>query len=155
MTQGDSLERRERKSAPRPTEDTPPMQITITGRHVELQDDLRQYATEKIERLKKYSPNIIKVRAVLGRNRGAYHAEVILRAEHHRFFGEEMLSDPRASIDSALDKVERQLRRFKEKVQRKHKHELEPPPVFEPVIDEEGEFEYEEFEPEDEGPRVG
>lgn len=128
------------------------MQITFTGRHVELEDDLRQYATEKIERLKRYSPNIIKVRAVLGRNRGAYHAEVILRAEHHRFFGEEMLSDPRASIDSALDKVERQLRRFKEKVQRKHKHELEPPPVIEPVFDEEGEFEYEEFEPEEEVP---
>ena len=128
------------------------MQITITGRHVELQDDLRDYATEKIKGLKKYSPNIIKVRAVLGRDRDAYHAEVILRADHHRFFGEEKVSDPRASIDSAVDKVERQLRRFKKKVQRKHKHELEPPPVIEPVIDDEGEFEYEEFEPEEEPP---
>ena len=126
------------------------MQITITDRNIELEDDLREYATEKVNRLKKYSPNIVKVRAVLGHVRGAYHTELILRADHHRFFGEARLPDARASIDSAADKVERQLRRFREKVQRKHKHELEPPPVItEPIVDDEGEFEYEEFEPEE------
>ena len=125
------------------------MQITITGRHVDLDDSLRDYALEKIKRLKKYSSSIVKVRAVLGQNREDYHTEVILRAHHHRFFGEEKLPDARASIDSAIDKLERQLRRFKDKVQRKHKHELEPTAPIEPVIDEEGEFEYEEFEPEE------
>jgi putative sigma-54 modulation protein len=128
------------------------MQITITGRHVDLDDDLRDYALEKIKRLKKYSANIIKVRAVLGQNREQYHTEVILRADHHRFFGEEKLPDPRSSIDSALDKIERQLERFKKKVQRKHKHELEPNAPIEPVIDDEGEFEYEPVEPEEERP---
>ena len=120
------------------------MQITMTGRNMDLQDDLRQYTTQKIETLKKYSANIIKARVVLGHNRGAYHTELILRADHHRFFGEDKLPDARASLDSAVDKVERQLQRFKKKVQRKHKHELEPSRApFEPVIDEEGEFEYE------------
>jgi putative sigma-54 modulation protein len=126
------------------------MQITLTGRNIDIQDDLREYATSKLERLKKYSANIIKIRVVLGHAASnQYHAEVVLRADHHRFFGEEHLPDPRASIDSAVEKVESQLRRFKEKVQRKHKHELEPPPArIEPVIDEEGEFEYEEPEAE-------
>jgi putative sigma-54 modulation protein len=125
-------------------EDVPPMQITITSRNMDLQDDLRLYATQRIQTLKKYSANIIKARAVLGHNRGAYHTELILRADHHRFFGEVKLPDARASVDSAVEKVERQLQRFKDKVQRKHKHELEPgrPPI-EPVIDDEGEFEYE------------
>jgi len=122
------------------------MHITITGRKVELEDNLREYATEKIKSLKKYSPNIIKVRAVLGQVRANYHTELILRADHHRFFGEEELPDARASIDGAIDKLERQLRRFKKKVQRKHKHELEPAEPIEPVIDEEGEFEYDEYE---------
>lgn len=130
------------------------MQITITGRHVDLDEDLRDYALEKIKRLKKYSTNIIKVRAVLGQNREQYHTEVILRADHHRFFGEEKLPDARSSIDSAVDKIERQLERFKKKVQRKHKHELElePSAAIEPVIDDEGEFEYEASEPEEERP---
>ncbi len=128
------------------------MQITMTGRHVDLDDDLREYATEKLKRLKKYCSNIITVRAVLGQNRQTYHAELILRADHHRFFGEAELPDARASIDVAVDKIERQLRRFKKKVQRKHKHELEPPASIEPVIDEEGEFEYEPLEPDEEPP---
>lgn len=127
------------------------MQITITGRKLELEDDLREYVTEKIRCLKKYSPNIIKVHIVLGHGRGNYHTELILRADHHRFFGEDKLPDARASIDSAIEKVERQLQRFREKVQRKHKHELEPAPApVEPVVDDEGEFEYEEFEPSNE-----
>ena len=130
------------------------MQITMTGRHVDLDSDLREYATEKLKRLKKYSNNIITVRAVLGQNRETYHAELILRADHHRFFGEAQLPDARASIDVAIDKIERQLRRFKKKIQRKHKHELEPARApIEPIIDEEGEFEYEPFEP-DEAPPV-
>lgn len=129
------------------------MHITITGRNVELQDDLRDYATEKIQGLSKYSSNIIKAHAVLGRDRGSYHTELILSADHHRFFAEDSLPDARASIDSAVEKVERQLHRFKEKIQRKHKHELTPMAPIEPVIDEEGEFEYEELEPEEE--RVG
>jgi len=127
------------------------MKITMTGRHVDLDEDLRQYATEKLTRLKKYSNNIITVRAVLGQNRETYHAELILHADHHRFFGEAELPDAWASIDLAVEKVERQLSRFKKKIQRKHKHELEPPrgPI-EPVIDEEGEFEYEPLEPDEE-----
>jgi len=129
------------------------MQITMTGRNVELEDDLREYATDRINRLKKYSPNIIKVRAVLGHVRGAYLTELILRADHHRFFGEAKLPGARASIDSAVEKVERQLRRFREKVQRKHKHELEHAPVItEPIVDDEGEFEFEESEPEEKLP---
>jgi len=128
------------------------MQITMTGRHVDLAEDLRDYATERLSRLKKYSNNIIKVRAVLGQNRETYHAELILRADHHRFFGEAKLPDPRASIDVAVDKIERQLSRFKKKIQRKHKHELEPAASIEPVIDEEGEFEYEPLEPDEEPP---
>ena len=127
------------------------MQITIRGRNVDLGEDLRAYTAERIKRLKKYSPNIIKVRVILGQVRKNYHMELILRADHHRFFGEEMLPDARASIDGAVDKVEVQLRRFKEKVQRKHKHELEPAPRIEPVVDEEGEFEYAEYDLDEEG----
>jgi putative sigma-54 modulation protein len=102
------------------------MKITITGHHFNLDDDLRAYATERIERLSKHSMNIIDAHAVVGHVRAAYHTELILRADHQRFFGEDTLPDARASIDSAVEKVERQIQRFKEKVQRKHKHELEP-----------------------------
>jgi putative sigma-54 modulation protein len=134
------------------------MKITITGHHFELDDDLRAYATERIERLAKHSANIVDAHTVIGRVRGAYHTEVILRADHHRFFGESNLPDARASIDTAIEKVERQLQRFKEKVQRKHKHELEPsashaaPLTAEEYEGEDFEFEYEELEAEEEPP---
>jgi putative sigma-54 modulation protein len=134
-------------------EDGPAMKITVTGHHVEMDDSLRAYATERIEKLGKYSANVVDARAVIEHARGAYRAEVILRADHHRFFGECSLPDARASIDSAVDKVEHQLQRFKEKVQRKHKHEIGPSGALAvPLADEEYEgedfeFEYEELEP--------
>ncbi|MBN1917580.1 MAG: ribosome-associated translation inhibitor RaiA [Verrucomicrobia bacterium] len=102
------------------------MKTTITGHHFDLDDDLRAYATERIERLQKFTMNIVDAHLVVDHVRAAYKAEVIVRADHQRFFGEDSLPDARASVDSAIAKVERQLQRFKEKVQRKHKHELDP-----------------------------
>ena len=139
-------------------EDGPSMNITITGHHFHLDDDLRAYATERIERVTKYSSNVIDAHVIIGRIRGAHHSEVILRADHHRFFGECSVPDARASVDAAVDKVERQLQRFKEKVQRKHKHELEPsvsrtaPLAAEDYEGEDFEFEYDELEAEEEPP---
>ena len=103
-----------------------PMKITITGHQFSLDDTLRGYATEKIEKLTKYSTNVVDAHVVMSHTRGAYRTEVIVRADHQRFFGEDSLPDARASIDSAIMKVEHQIQRFKERVQRKHKHELEP-----------------------------
>lgn len=102
------------------------MNITITGHHFDLDDDLRAYAADKIRRLKKYSTNIIDAHMVTSHARAAYHTELIVLADHQRFFGEDSLPDIRASMDSAVTKVEHQIQRFKDKVQRKHKHELEP-----------------------------
>jgi putative sigma-54 modulation protein len=107
------------------------MKITITGHHFDLDDSLRAYATEKIEKLQKFTMNIVDAHVVVDHVRAAYQTEVIVRADHQRFFGEDTLPDARASIDSAVEKVERQIQRFKEKVQRKHKHELEPSAQFE------------------------
>jgi len=90
------------------------MKITITGHHFDLDDALRAYATEKLGKLTKFSTNIVDAHAVVSHTRGAYHTEVILRADHQRFFGEDSLPDARASVDSAVEKVERQIQRFKE-----------------------------------------
>ena len=105
------------------------MQITVTGRHTELADDVKTYVIKKVERLEKYSSRIIEGRVVVDQNRAQYRVEVIVLADHLRYYGESKGSDLRASVDEALAKLHRQMRSHKEKIKRKHKRTREPPPA--------------------------
>jgi putative sigma-54 modulation protein len=99
------------------------MLFTISGRHLEITDAIRSYAEDKSSKLPRYYNSITSVEFVLEGNEGGNQAvEVIARGEHSNVFvASETGSDIYACIDIALHKLERQLRRKKEK-QRNNKH---------------------------------
>ena len=99
------------------------MQITVTGRHVEITDDVRAYAEDKTSRLSKYYNRIHEIDVVLDHESDQFKVEVIVRAGHkHTFVATETGPDTFALIDLIVDKLERQLTKHKEK-NRNHKHE--------------------------------
>jgi putative sigma-54 modulation protein len=92
------------------------MQITTTFRHMEPSEALKSYAEEKLERVKKYIDEPIAVQVFLTVEKIRHMAEVTITAKGITIKAAEESNDMYASIDSVSDKIERQLRRFKERI---------------------------------------
>ena len=99
------------------------MLFTMTGKHIEITDGLRAHAQEKADKLPRYYNSINHIEVVIkGNDGGKPSVEIIVHAEHsHDFVVKECGEDTYACIDVAMHKLERQLRRKKEK-QRNNKH---------------------------------
>jgi len=96
------------------------MQLSITGKNLEITESLREYVEKKISRLDRYLPNIIDARVELSveNTRAAKDrqiAQVTLRTKQAILRAEEASADMFASIDTVLEKLQRQVNRFKGK----------------------------------------
>jgi putative sigma-54 modulation protein len=98
------------------------MLITMTGKHIEITDAIRAHAEEKAEKLPRYYDSISQIEIVLEGNEGGQQSvEVIVHAEHNDLLiAKETGMDTYTCIDVAIHKMERQLKKAKEK-QRGHK----------------------------------
>lgn len=97
------------------------MQIAVTFRHMETSEPVRAYVEEKLSRVKKYIEEPIDAQAVLSVEKKIRHsAEVTIVAKGITIKGSEQTNDMYAAIDSVVDKIERQLKRYKEKI-KQHK----------------------------------
>lgn len=93
------------------------MQVAVTFRHMEVSDPIRDYAEEKVARVKKYIDEPIDAQVVLSVARKIRHkAEVTLVAKGITIKGSEETGDMYAAIDAVVDKIERQLKRYREKL---------------------------------------
>ena len=99
------------------------MLFTISGKHIEITDAIKAHAQEKTEKLPRYYNSINRIEVIIdGADGGSPSVEVIARAEHSNIFiAKESGEDTYASIDLAVHKIERQLKRKKER-QRNNKH---------------------------------
>jgi putative sigma-54 modulation protein len=96
------------------------MQVTITAKNLELGDSLRDYVESKSQRLDRFLTDIDEARIELDNQstRSPEHsqvAQITLYSKGTVLRTEERSADMRSSIDIALDKMVRQLRRFKGK----------------------------------------
>jgi len=96
------------------------MQLTLTGKNLEITDSLRKYVEKKIGRLDRYLPNIQDARVELEveNTRAAKDsqiAQVTVRTKQGLMRAEEASADMFASIDAVFDKMQRQVDRFKGK----------------------------------------
>lgn len=93
------------------------MQIAVTFRHMEVSNPIRDYAEEKVARVKKYIDEPIDAQVVLSVAKKIRHkAEVTLTAKGVTIKGSEETGDMYASIDAVVDKIERQMKRYREKL---------------------------------------
>ncbi|MBW6511814.1 MAG: ribosome-associated translation inhibitor RaiA [Desulfuromonadaceae bacterium] len=95
------------------------MQIAVTFRHMETSNPLKTYLEEKVSRVKKYIDEPIDAQAVMSVEKKIRHrVEVTLVAKGITIKGSEETSDMYAAIDAVVDKIERQLKRYKDKIKR-------------------------------------
>ncbi len=96
------------------------MQMNITFRHLEPIDSLKNYAREKVERVNKYLDKATEASVVLSVDRHIHQADITVHSGTFVLRGKERSEDMYASIDLAMDKIERQLKRYKEKLKGHH-----------------------------------
>ncbi len=95
------------------------MNIIVAGRHIEITDALRERVTEKVGKLARHFDQVQKAQAWLrvepypGRN---HVAEVTLWADGVVLRGEEASGDMYASIGLVVDKLEKQISKFRSKL---------------------------------------
>ena len=92
------------------------MQITTTFRHMESSDALKSYAQEKLGRVQKYIDEPIVAQVFLTVEKIRHIAEVTINARGITIKASEETNDMYAAIDAVIDKIERQLVRYKEKI---------------------------------------
>lgn len=107
----------------------------FTGRNIEITDAMRSYAEEKLTRLNRFSDQIVDAKVVMSYggngNDGPARVEVQLNVPNGIIRAEERGVDTYAAIDLVVDKLERQLKRFKGRFIAKRTEE--PPAVEEPA----------------------
>ena len=91
------------------------MQSTITGRHLEITDALRDYVEAKLTRLDRHHEPPTSAQIVLSVEKLDQKAEAILHVSGETIFADAVDTDMYAAIDALADKIDRQLRRHKEK----------------------------------------
>ena len=92
------------------------MKISITGHHVNITDTLNSYTKTKFQKLKKHSENIINIHTILTVEKERMKAEATLKTKNGNLFAANEENNMYAAIDEIVEKLDRQLKKQKEKI---------------------------------------
>jgi putative sigma-54 modulation protein len=97
------------------------MRIAITSRHFKATEKLKTYAETEVRRLKKYYEPIIDCEIILEYDKHqSKSASVHISVRGDRMQATETTDDFYKSIDKAVQKLEKQIHRHKERLKKKH-----------------------------------
>jgi len=92
------------------------MQVNITFRGLDSTDSLKAYVRERVEHVEKYFDRPVEAHAVLSMERYLHHADITLQAGPYVLRGRVKSEDMYKSIDESVDKIEKQLKRYRDKL---------------------------------------
>lgn len=103
------------------------MNLTISGHHLELTPAIREHVQNKLERIKRHFDHVIDIAVILTIDKlpekeKRQRAEITLRVRGKDLHAESIAQDLYAAIDLLIDKLDRQVIKYKSKMQ-DHQHE--------------------------------
>ncbi|MDU2063544.1 MAG: ribosome-associated translation inhibitor RaiA [Sporomusaceae bacterium] len=110
------------------------MKMNVRGKNIEITPALREYVEKRVGKITKYFDGIGDISAILKVEKGQHIVEVTVPVNGMLLRGEESTNDMYTSIDLVVDKIEKQIEKYKTKISRKmrggsFKSELVPAPV--------------------------
>lgn len=96
------------------------MQLSITGHHIDVTDALKNYVTEKLQKLERHFDHITNVHVVLSVEKLRHRAEATIHISGAEVFADSDCDDLYAAIDKLTDKLDRQVIKHKEKLEDRH-----------------------------------
>ncbi|MDR1870501.1 MAG: ribosome-associated translation inhibitor RaiA [Deltaproteobacteria bacterium] len=91
------------------------MQYSVTFRRMEPSDNLKEFGREKLARLEKYLDSVIDVDLTFSVEKFRHRAEVVVTADGLKIKAEEETDDMYSALDLVVDKLEKQIKRHREK----------------------------------------
>ena len=95
------------------------MQVIVNGKNLEVSEAMRERVTQRMQKLERHFHFLQDAHVTLSSQRNWQIAEVTLPVAGHLLRAEERSNDMYASLDSVIDKLERQLRRHKGRLSRR------------------------------------
>lgn len=96
------------------------MQMNVSGHHIEITDALRQYVESKMERLERHCDLVSDIHCILSVEKLRHKAEAKVNVNGDTVFAEATEEDMYAAIDGLVDKLDRRVRKHKEKLINHH-----------------------------------
>jgi len=92
------------------------MQLSVTGHHVEVSAPLRDYVVNKIEKIERHFDNISDVHCILTVEKLRHKAEATISFNGSKIYADATEEDMYAAIDGLVDKLDRRVKKHKEKM---------------------------------------
>jgi putative sigma-54 modulation protein len=97
------------------------MQINLTGHHIEITPALRGYVESKFERVERHFDHVTGIHVVLTLEKQRRKAEATIYIAGGNVFADAEHDDMYAAIDALIDKLDRQIRKHKDKLTDHHR----------------------------------
>ena len=94
------------------------MKVDFAGRNIVVSETLKGLTQRRLKKIERFLDDILEVHVILGVEKHRHSAEVALSGRWVKLNGVAVGADPRSALDSALDKIEMQSRRHKEKLKK-------------------------------------
>ena len=92
------------------------MQLDITGHHVEVTEPLKEYVASKLNKIERHFDLVSDVHCILTVEKLRHKAEATVSVNGARIYADNTEADMYAAIDGLADKLERRVRKHKEKL---------------------------------------
>jgi len=92
------------------------MQLNVSGHHVEVTESLREYVETKIEKIERHFDIVSDVHCILTVEKLQHKAEATVNVNGGTIYADAIEEDMYAAIDSLMDKLDRRVRKHKEKL---------------------------------------
>lgn len=99
------------------------MQLNLTGHHIEITPPLRAYVNTKMDRIQRHFDNVVDAHCVLSVEKLRHRAEATINLSGGRIFADSVEENMYAAIDTLVDKLDRQVKKYTEKLTDHHARE--------------------------------
>ena len=100
------------------------MQLDLSGHHVEITDSMRGYVEKRFERIGRHFEQVLDVHCVLTVEKLRHKAEATLMMRGNKIYADATEPNMYAAIDALADKLDRCVKKHKEKVSDHHAEEV-------------------------------
>jgi putative sigma-54 modulation protein len=100
------------------------MQLDLSGHHVEVTQAMRSYVLKRFERIARHFEQVIDVHCVLTVEKLRHKAEATLTLRGNKIYADATEPNMYAAIDALADKLDRCVKKHKEKTSDHHAEEV-------------------------------
>lgn len=92
-------------------------EVDVIGRHLQVTDAMKQYAKEKLSKIERFHDHIMYVHVTMDIQHLEHIVTCIVKFDHFKIKAQGASSDMYASVDLAVERLQKQIRRWKGKIQ--------------------------------------